>query len=85
MKPSAIEAGKKYVNNGAGLTARTVVKIIRNPAQNELPPWFSPAPRPEDEPVVVFTQNNRPGEHRLYLRSFASWAGKEVSTFSGKA
>jgi len=72
MKPSDISAGKTYRNKGAGRTTRRVVDM-----GTHLPPphWFSSNPRP-DESVVEFVQGNK--THRLYLSSFAAWAGGEV-------
>lgn len=74
MKPSEIHVGRTYCNRGAGRTTRTVLEISK-----ELPaPWFSMSPRP-DEPVVRFRQPGQEKDQFLYLQSFASWAGREVS------
>ena len=78
MKAKDIEQGKTYRNKGAGRTTRTVVKIILHPDEDQLPKWWSSSPRPESEPVVVF-KDTKGCVDSLYLRSFASWAGGEVS------
>jgi hypothetical protein len=73
MSPQSILVGKTYANRGKGRTIRTVLGI-----GDEYRPtsWFSDT-TPPDEPGVYFVDNN--GRHgRLYLSSFASWAGKEV-------
>jgi hypothetical protein len=72
MKPSDISVGKTYRNKGAGRTTRRVVDM-----GTHLPPphWFSSNPRP-GESVVEFVQGN--ATRRLYLSSFAAWAGSEV-------
>ena len=73
MKPSEIQVGCTYCNRGAGLTTRTVLEISKELSA----PWFSRAPRP-DEPVVRFRQAGQEKDQFLYLRSFASWAGRKV-------
>lgn len=72
MHPSKIQAGKTYANRGAGRTRRTVI-AIGDEHRPEI--WLSPEPRPL-EPGVLYEQNGK--QDRLYLRSFASWAGKEA-------
>lgn len=74
MRPKDIQAGVTYKNKGAGRTRRTVLQISK-----ELPaPWYSIGERP-DEPVVEFSTDKGIVE-RLYLSSFASWAGGVVSS-----
>ena len=72
MSPSKIEVGKTYCNRGKGRTRRTVLEI----SDQLKAPWFSMGERP-NEPVVRYTQNGV--EETLYLSSFASWCGGEVS------
>jgi hypothetical protein len=73
MKPSEIRAGYRYKNKGAGRTERYVVQIGKHIEA----PWFSGNKRP-DEPVVQFVVKSGRVE-TLYLSSFASWAGSEVT------
>jgi hypothetical protein len=68
MKPREIEAGKTYHNRGKGRTRRTVLAI----SDKLRAPWFSMSEKP-DEPVVLYRQGAETA--RLYLRSFAAWAG----------
>ena len=72
MMPNEIFVGKTYCNRGRGLTSRTVLEISRDLECK----WYSECP-PPDEPVVRYDQDGHEG--RLYLRSFASWCGKEVT------
>ena len=72
MSPSKIEVGKTYCNRGKGRTRRTVLEI----SDQLTAPWFSTGERP-NEPVVRYKQNGV--EETLYLSSFASWCGGEVS------
>jgi hypothetical protein len=72
MSPSKIEVGKTYCNRGKGRTLRTVLEISR-----DIPvTWYSPNDRPDD-PVVRYSQAGVEG--CLYLRSFATWCGREVT------
>jgi len=71
MRPSDIKLGVTYRNRGKGRTQRTVLRIGRDLKA----PWFTDSPRP-DEPVVEFSQQDK--VERLYLSSFASWAGSAV-------
>lgn len=73
MKPKDIEAGKTYRNRGKGKTVRRVIAIGQ---QYRPEHWFSSSP-PPNEPGVLYSDMK--GRHeRLYLSSFASWAGDEV-------
>ncbi len=68
MSPKAIQAGKSYVNRGAGRTKRTVNCIFGDSVTREL--------------MVRFQQQfGKQGlrEYVLSLESFAQWAGKEVA------
>lgn len=65
--------GKTYRNRGAGRTTRTVLDI-----GNHIPaPWMTGS-MPPSEPVVKYKQDDN--ERALYLRSFAQWAGSEVTS-----
>lgn len=72
MKPSEIRVGTTYVNCGAGKTRRKVLEI-----SDKCRPrfWRGEGP-PPSEPGVRYLQNGAEG--RLYLSSFAQWAGKAV-------
>ena len=72
MKPQDIKVGSVYVNRGKGRTARKVLKISKDLKVG----WLSREPRPVDEPVVEFV-DSKGVISRLYLRSFASWAGAQ--------
>jgi len=74
VKKKDIEIGRTYKNRCAGTTTRTVLDIIHNPVDGDVPGWFSSNPRPR-ESVVKFKASNRPGWEVLYLTSFAAWAG----------
>ena len=72
MKPVDIAVGKTYVNRGEGRTSRKVLRIAKDIKCR----WLSNSPRPTDEMVVEF-QDVRSGKiDTLYIRSFATWAGK---------
>jgi hypothetical protein len=73
MKYEDVVVGRMYYNRKKGTTLRKVLAIKKG---LDLP-WYSPSPRP-DEPVVEYEQNGKIG--RLYIRSFAAWAGGWVST-----
>jgi len=74
MKPSDICVGKTYRNKGKGTTTRTVLAI-----GNEHRPrrWCGNMDTPPDGPGVLFSQVGKP-DWKLYLSSFAAWAGAEV-------
>lgn len=72
MKPSDIEAGKMYRNRGKGKTVRRVIAIGDDHKPDR---WYSDS-TPPNEPGVLYA--DRKGRHeRLYLSSFAAWAGAE--------
>lgn len=73
MKPEEIKEGKTYRNKGAGRTKRTVKAIGAEFIPNN---WYSCGPRP-NEPGVLYEQKGK--LMKLYLGSFASWCGSEVS------
>lgn len=71
MRQSDIKVGKTYYNRGKGNTQRTVIAI-----SSDIPaPWGSTHDKP-DSPVVLYQQDG--AAWRIYLRSFATWAGGEV-------
>lgn len=75
MKPSEIQVGKTYVNNGAGRTRRTVIEI----GPEHIPErWLgSSDTKPASGALgVMYEQSGK--QRRLYLESFAAWAGKEA-------
>ena len=90
MKASDIKVGKTYRNRGAGTTQRKVtgIGLEFRPERR-----YSTIPPPDDMPGVEFEQGfgdwslwtradqpaPRPEPRRLWLDSFASWAGSEVS------
>lgn len=71
MNPAEIQVGRTYVNRGAGKTKRKVLAIgnAHQPVN-----WYG-GNRPS-EPGVLFEQEGK--EKKLYLSSFAQWAGKEA-------
>ena len=71
MKPECIQVGKTYRNRFTGKTTRKVLKIERGLECR----WFSNTEKP-DEPVVEYEGKN--GVERLFLRSFAGWAGGDA-------
>jgi hypothetical protein len=79
MKPSEIEVGKTYTNRGAGRTRRTVIGISTE--HNDKVPWYGSG-SPPLEPAVLYEQNVRGKmqDGKLFISSFASWAGKEVES-----
>ena len=77
MKQKDIKVGKIYTNSGAGTTFRKVVSIEVETEENR-PHWWSSGPRPEGMPVVVYKDYRTGNIYRLYLKSFAQWAGSEV-------
>ena len=72
MSPKLIQVGKTYCNRGAGRTTRKVEEI----GTQIKAPWFSSS-MPPNEPVVQYRQDGKIAT--LYLRSFAQWAGSEVT------
>lgn len=70
MRPADIKVGVTYRNRGKGRTKRTVKDIGKH---LDPPEWYGFYARP-DEPVVLFEQEGQL-ERRLYLSSFAAWAG----------
>lgn len=77
MKPNQIEAGKTYINRGKGTTKRTVLAI----SDEHIPMTYYGPNRPVGEPGVLYKRVYPNGDYcveKLYLSSFATWAGKEV-------
>lgn len=78
MKKKDINVGCTYRNRGAGTMTRKVLEI----GDHVRPTWLGyPDRRPVDEPGVAFHQffNGKfVRSDRLYLSSFASWAGAVV-------
>ena len=72
MKPVEIAVGKTYVNRGKGRTSRKVLRISKDIKCR----WFSIEPRPADEMVVEYQDVKSGKIEALYMRSFATWAGK---------
>jgi hypothetical protein len=83
MKQSQIKVGKIYINRGAETTQRKVTGI----GVEYQPDRRFSAERPDDLPGVEYVQRKAirgrywgdwwPESHRLWLDSFASWAGEE--------
>jgi len=74
MKPSDIKPGRTYRNRGKGRTMRKVISV----GDDFRPDKFLSVNGPPDEPGVLYEDKN--GQHRLYLSSFASWAGSVVDS-----
>lgn len=75
LKPCEILVGRTYKNRGAGRSLRRVVEIsdAQRPAD-----WLGKGPAPA-EPGVLYEQMGVRGRRdKLYLSSFATWAGGEV-------
>jgi hypothetical protein len=76
MNKSDIQIGKTYCNRGAGTTFRKVIDM----GTHIQPEWYGGIyDRPKD-PGVRYETVNKDGEKEvieLYLKSFASWAGRE--------
>lgn len=72
MKISDIQTGKTYRNKNAGRTTRTVVDI----GDHIRPPWAG-----NEKTFVNYRQMwcGKEKEYTLSLKSFARWAGSEVS------
>jgi len=77
LSPKDIKVGETYVNRGKGKTTRIVLAIGN---QHRPTRWLSFG-SPPDEPGVLFKQPNARGEiqDRLYLSSFAKWAGRKLT------
>lgn len=73
MSPKKIEVGRTYRNRGAGRTWRKVQFISM-----DVKPWWSSDSLPPDDPGVQYIDSNGRVD-QLFLRSFASWAGSEVT------
>jgi len=72
MKNSDIEVGVTYRNRGKGKTLRRVIAI-----GNEHRPKRFCGIKPPEEPGVLYADMK--GRHeKLYLSSFAAWAGDNV-------
>ena len=71
MKKSEIVAGKTYVSKGPRKTTRTVIEVSDNCRPGIS--YFTDGDTPE-EPGVLFI-DSKGIKGRLYLTSFASWAG----------
>lgn len=74
MNPKQIKIGATYRNKGAGTTERTVIAIGREYRPERW--WGNANTSAPNEPGVLFKQGTM--EHKLYLSSFASWAGSVV-------
>ncbi len=82
MKKSSIRTGVAYRRRQGGITIRTVIAIGMEHQPDE---WLGdPDHKPTDEPGVLYEQ--RPGvkgtviRERLFLSSFANWAGEVVES-----
>jgi hypothetical protein len=77
MNKSQIQVGQTYCNRGAGTTHRKVIDM----GMHIQPRWYGGDVRPYGEVGVkyeVTSNSNGRITGELYLKSFASWAGKEV-------
>jgi len=77
MKPSDIQVGKIYINRGAGRTHRKVLAIGGEHRPKE---WLEERST-SNQPGVLYEQQDSWGRNyrsKIYLRSFASWAGGEL-------
>lgn len=72
MSPKNIKVGNTYRNKGKGKTTRTVLAIGDDHRPNH---WYGDSATP-NEPGVKYKQGDK--ERRLYLSSFAQWAGGVV-------
>jgi len=76
MKPAEIKVGKTYLNRGAGRTRRIVLAI----GDEHRPKEWSEERRAPSQPGVYY-EHHESGvpiyRAKTYLRSFASWAGKD--------
>ena len=75
MKKDAIRSGRWYKNAGYGKVHRFVLAI----GLDHRPEWMGrpDRPPPETEPGVWWCDNRR-RTGKLFLSSFAKWAGSEV-------
>lgn len=73
MSPKGIKVGKTYRNRGKGKTTRTVLAI-----GDEHKPrvYYNASGEHPDNTGVLYEQKGT--QNRLYLKSFAQWAGSEV-------
>jgi len=80
MKPSDIQVGKIYINNGKGRTARKVLAIGLEHRPEGLPRYWGT----HKEEGVLYEQYIGKGDRirkirrNLYITSFAKWAGREA-------
>ena len=74
MKTSEIRVGGKYRNRGQGRTWRKVMCIAYVVSPRS---WWGNGERPNEPGVLYLDDKGR--IDRLYLSSFAKWAGSEVS------
>jgi hypothetical protein len=79
MKTSEIKPGVIYRNRGKGRTMRRVIAI----GDEYRPSRFLSMNEPPDEPGVLYS-DMKGRQERLYLSSFASWAGS-IATNKEKA
>lgn len=73
MRKDEIEVGATYVNKGAGRTTRTVIAMGTNRQPSA---WYGSGWPPDE--IGVEYKDNRGKTDRLYLSSFAVWAGRKV-------
>ena len=73
MKPKDIKVGKTYRNRGKGTTERTVLAIGDHykPAV-----YYNAGVEHPNDTGVLYKQSGH--QFRLYLKSFAQWAGSEA-------
>jgi len=81
MRPAEIKVGKTYTNRGKGRTRRVVLGIGDEHRPDR---WHGDQDKPAPaEPGVLYEQYlgvESKGTYKLYLSSFASWAGAQVKT-----
>ena len=75
MSPKLIKPGHTYVNKGKGNTVRRVIAI-----GDEHRPrvFFGGRDSIRDEPGVLFSRPDGSRDN-LYLKSFATWCGADVT------
>lgn len=73
MHPKNLRVGATYRNRGKGRVTRTILGI----GDEHRPKLFFSPNEPPDEPGVYY-RDSKGREGRLYVSSFASWAGGEV-------
>lgn len=76
MRASDIKIGRTYRNRGKGTTQRKVLAIGKDVAP---PHWYGRSGGPDEAGVEFEYVDDDGGVGRLFLGSFASWAGSEVS------